>query len=181
MDLPIDVNYKNKTGIIRPDLILAKKLEALDAAIKRGEVDPNNIEQVNNKCIELDLPEQYSGIDLNGNPQLNTVEWASFGVLDAIVDENAFEDADKINKNLVKEISDKRRESFKEYMKTADENYSISEDFKFIINFGGGDDVYEGKIFIPATSDPIAASYGGNYYKLPQYNAIQVAQMYADD
>lgn len=181
MDLPIDVNYKNKTGIIRPDLVLAKKLEALDAAIKRGEVDPNNIEQVNSKCIELDLPEQYSGIDLNGNPQLNTVEWASFGVLDAIVDENAFEDADKINKNLVKEISDKRRESFKEYMKTADKNYSVSEDFKFIINFGGGDDVYEGKIFIPATSDPIAASYGGNYYKLPQYNAIQVAQMYADD
>lgn len=182
MDLPIDVAYQERTGMIRPDLRLAKKLEALDAAIQRGEIDPNNVDQVNAKCAELELPPKYAGAftDNDGqiHLQLNTIAYASFGVLDGLVDENALEDKDALDKSLVREVEGTRRDSFKEYMKTADKNYSLDEDFWFL---GGGDDLYEGKIFIPATSDPIAASYGGKHYKLPQQNAIQVAQRYADD
>jgi len=182
MDLPIDVAYQERTGMIRPDLRLAKKLEALDAAIQRGEINPNNVDQVNAKCAELELPPKYAGAftDSNGQThlQLNTIAYASFGVLDGLVDENAFEDKDALDKSLVREVEGTRRDAFKEYMKTTDKNYSLDEDFWF---FGGGDNLYEGKIFIPATSDPIAASYGGKHYKLPQQNAIQVAQRYADD
>lgn len=178
VDLPIDVAYLNRTGIIRPDFSLLSKIEQLNAAYRTGEVDPNNQDQVNRKCAELELPLMYSGLNEAGLPKLDETRYARFAKIDALVDENAFPDGQEVNEGLVREVSGKRRDTFKEYMKTKDKNYDLDEDFLF---FGGGDDLYEGSIYIPVKSDIIAASYGGKYYKLPQDNAIRVAQKFADD
>ena len=178
VDLPIDISYLNRTGIIRPDFTLLGKIEQLNAAYKSGEVDPNNMEQVNRKCEELQLPPMYSKLNENGIPELDQSRYARFAKINILADENAFAEGQEPSLGLVGEVSDKRRDTFKEYMKTKDKNYSLDEDFLF---FGGGDDLYEGSVYIPIRRDIIAASYGGKYYKLPQQNAIQAAQQFADD
>lgn len=178
VDLPIDIQYLNKTGIIRPDFTLLGKIEQLNAAYKSGEVDPNNMEQVNKKCEELQLPIMYSKLNENGIPELDQSKYARFAKINILADENAFVEGQEPNLSLVGEVNDKRRDTFKEYMKTKDKNYSLDEDFLF---FGGGDDLYEGSVYIPIRRDIIAASYGGKYYKLPQQNAIQAAQQFDDD
>ena len=178
VDLPIDISYLNRTGIIRPDFTLLGKIEQLNAAYKSGEVDPNNMEQVNRKCEELQLPPMYSKLNEKGIPELDQSRYARFAKINILADENAFAEGQEPNLGLVGEVSDKRRDTFKEYMKTKDKNYSLDEDFLF---FGGGDDLYEGSVYIPIRRDIIAASYGGKYYKLPQQNAIQAAQQFADD
>ena len=178
VDLPIDIAYLNRTGIIRPDFSLLGKIEKLNAAYKSGEVDPNNMEQVNKKCEELQLPPMYSKLNESGIPELDQSRYARFAKINILADENAFAEGQTPSLGLVGEVSSKRRDTFKEYMKTKDKNYSLDEDFLF---FGGGDDLYEGSVYIPIRRDIIAASYGGKYYKLPQINAIQAAQQFSDD
>lgn len=178
VDLPIDIQYLNRTGIIRPDFTLLGKIEQLNVAYKSGEVDPNNMEQVNRKCEELQLPPMYSKLNESGIPELDQSRYARFAKINILADENAFAEGQTPSLGLVGEVSSKRRDTFKEYMKTKDKNYSLDEDFLF---FGGGDDLYEGSVYIPIRRDIIAASYGGKYYKLPQINAIQAAQQFSDD
>jgi len=120
----------------------------------------------------------YSKLNESGIPELDQSRYARFAKINILADENAFAEGQTPSLGLVGEVSSKRRDTFKEYMKTKDKNYSLDEDFLF---FGGGDDLYEGSVYIPIRRDIIAASYGGKYYKLPQINAIQAAQQFSDD
>lgn len=177
VDLPIDVNYLQQTGITRPDINLMGKIEDLHTAMKQGIVDSTNAEQVNAYCDKIGLPPMYADLDENDIPQLNKNYFARFARIDGLVDETALDEAATVD-NTVREASDSKRNNFKAYMKTHDKSYSIGEGFLGL----GKDNLYEGAIYIPIRSDIIASSLGNsNYYKLPGANdAIQVAQKWAD-
>lgn len=177
VDLPIDINYQQQTGIIRPDINLMGKIEELHTAMKQGIVDSKNAEQVNAYCEKIGLPPMYADLDENGIPQLNKEYFARFARIDGLVDETALDESSTVD-NTVREASDSRRNNFKAFMKTHDKGYTIGEGFLGM----GKDSLYEGAIYIPIRSDIIASSLGNtNYYKLPGANdAIQVAQKWAD-
>lgn len=178
MDLPIDVQYFSETGIIRPDIELTTKMQKLDQAIQNKKVDKNNAEQVNAFCESINLPSMYIGYDENGHPKLDTAYYARFARVGALVDENSLQEDVDVSAYASNEASDKVRENFKQYMKTADKNYSLDEGGLFSTH----DKLYEGAVFIPIREDIIASTYGGTkYYKLPTENAISAAQRWADD
>lgn len=178
MDLPLDTQYFSETGIIRPDIQLADKMQQLDRAIQEKKVDRNNIEQVNAFCESINMPAMYIGYDENGHPKLDTAYYARFARVGALVDENSLEEDVDVASYADHEASDKVRENFQTYMKTADKNYSLDNGGLFSTH----DKLYEGAVFIPIREDIIAATYGGNkYYKLPQENAISAAQRWADN
>lgn len=178
MDLPIDIQYFNETGIIRPDIDLTAKMQKLDQAIQQKKVDKDNVEQVNAFCKSINLPAMYVGYDENGHPRLNSAYYARFARIGALVDENSLQEDVDVGVYASHEASDKVRENFKQYMKTHDKNYSLDEGGLFHTH----DKLYEGAVFIPVREDIIASTYGGNkYYKLPAENAISAAQRWADD
>lgn len=178
VDLPIDVQYFNETGIIRPDIELTTKMQKLDQAIQNKKVDKNNAEQVNAFCESINLPSMYIGYDESGHPKLDTAYYAKFARVGALVDENSLQEGIDVSVYASNEASDKVRENFKQYMKTTDKNYSLDEGGLFSTH----DKLYEGAVFIPIREDIIASTYGGNkYYKLPIENAISAAQRWADD
>lgn len=176
LDLPIDIKYFSETGIIRPDIMLTSKLEKLTEAINQGVIHKDNVEEVNSFCQSIDLPSMYVGYDENGNPKLNTAQWARFARIGALVDENALQDEDQVASYAQTEANDNTRENFVKHMKTVDKNYKLDD------GWFGRDSLYEGAVFIPVREDIIGATLGGNkYYKLPADNAISAAQKWADN
>lgn len=177
IDLPIDIEYKAQTGITRPDIKLASKIEQLHTAIKQGQLNPDDANAINNFCVSIGLPQMYSKLDENGIPQLNNAQYARFARISALVDENGLSENTNVD-DTVSEANDQRRENFKTYMQSVDKNYSLSDGF-----FGmGKDNLFEGAIYIPVREDLISASLGGNnYYKLKGQDAITVAQKFADE
>lgn len=178
MDLPIDIQYFNETGIIRPDIDLTTKMQKLDQAIQQKKVNKDNVEQVNAFCESINLPTMYVGYDENGHPKLDSAYYARFARIGALVDENSLQEDIDVGAYASHEASDKVRENFKQYMKTHDKNYSLDDGGLFSTH----DKLYEGAVFIPIREDIIASTYGGSkYYKLPTENAISAAQRWADD
>lgn len=177
VDLPIDQQYLNDTGNIRPDIKLLEKVEQLHTAIKQKVIDGSNPDEVNAYCDKIGLPQMYSNLDDNGIPQLNKKYFARFARVTAMVDESALADGQQVD-NTVQEVGDNKRENFKTYMKKENKNYKISDGF-----FGlGKDELYEGAIYIPIRQDIIAASLAGTAkYKLPGNDAINAASRWADN
>lgn len=175
VELPFDVKYFQETHILRPDINLAQKMADLDVAIQNGEVDKDDIDEVNAKCEDLDLPPMYVSLDENGHPVLNPNAYARFARVSALVDETSLRNKDEVQSWAKIEASKTERENFTQHMKGVDKNYKL----------GGGwspTKLYDGVVFIPLNRDILSATYGGGkYYRLPKMDGITAAQKDADN
>lgn len=171
MDLPVDKNASERYGIIRPDLYLLSRLEEAESKIRHGNItDP---EQINQILQEHDLPPKF--INVNGEYQLNQLEYRRFARLSGIAEQSALPEDAELDGTVFEIEDENERNSIEEVFQKGNKDYSMSGGF-----FGwGATDIYKGAIYIPVREDIIAASLGsGDYYKVPNSDAVSTAEQW---
>lgn len=153
VNLPIDL-AKLRQGIITPDFNLASKVqEVMKQVNAKGIKDPT---MINKMLQQAKLPAMYVGVDSEGNPVINSTNYARFAVLDAIADIKAFADGVDLNGNdLVRHSTDQEKEILQENMKKYDEDLEIST------SIFRSAPIYTGSLYIPLSND-ILGSYIGS-------------------
>ena len=171
VNLPIDL-AKLRQGIITPDFELASKVqEVMKQVNAKGIKDPTTI---NKMLQQAKLPAMYIGMDSEGNPVINSTNYARFAVLDAIADIKAFADGVDLNGNdLVRHSTDQEKEILQENMKKYDKDLEISTSF-----FGfGSNPVYTGSLYIPLSNDILGSYIGsGEDLTIDQARKLEVLQ-----
>lgn len=171
VNLPIDL-AKSRQGIITPDFELASKVqEVMKQVNAKGIKDPTTI---NKMLQQAKLPAMYIGMDSEGNPVINSTNYARFAVLDAIADIKAFADGVDLNGNdLVRHSTKQEKEILQENMKKYDNDLEISTSF-----FGfGSDPVYTGSLYIPLSNDILGSYIGsGEDLTIDQARKLEVLQ-----
>ena len=169
VNLPIDL-AKLRQGIITPDFELASRVqEVMKQVNAKGIKDPTTI---NKMLQQAKLPAMYVGVDSEGNPVINSTNYARFAVLDAIADIKAFADRVDLNGNdLVRHSTKQEKEILQENMKKYDEDLEIST------SFFSSDPVYTGSLYIPLSNDILGSYIGsGEDLTIDQARKLEVLQ-----
>lgn len=169
VNLPIDL-AKSRQGIITPNFELASKVqEVMKQVNAKGIKDSTTI---NKMLQQAKLPAMYVGVDSEGNPVINSTNYARFAVLDAIADIKAFADGVDLNGNdLVRHSTDQEKEILQENMKKYDNDLEIST------SFFGSDPVYTGSLYIPLSNDILGSYIGsGEDLTIDQARKLEVLQ-----
>ena len=152
IDLPIDIQAYNKTGMIRPDLRFLKNKQKADQYIKDNNItdkdEINEVYKLNN------LPAMY---DENG--EFIITSWAKFAVINGNAASSAFSNDDQTDitfNEYLRELSDQDEENaileFKEVSKGFSyDRKSWWDSISPILN--GHDSIYRGSIFIPVKAN----------------------------
>ena len=169
VNLPIDL-AKLRQGIITPDFNLASKVqEVMKQVNAKGIKDPT---MINKMLQQAKLPAMYVGVDSEGNPVINSTNYARFAVLDAIADIKAFADGVDLRDNdLVRYSTDQEKEILQENMKKYDEDLEIST------SFFGPAPIYTGSLYIPLSNDILGSYIGsGEDLTIDQARKLEVLQ-----
>lgn len=153
VNLPIDLAKLHQEGIIAPDFELAQKVQDVMKEVNRkGIKDP---EKINQMLKDAKLAAMYVG-GTPENPIINSTNYAKFIVLDAIVDEKAFNDGAELDKNpLLRHSTDQEIEVLTSNMKKYDKDLEPSS------SIWGDQPIYTGSLFIPF-DDNVLNSYIGS-------------------
>lgn len=175
VDLPVDTEALQK-GVVRPDLgkleqlekvhsILAQKgllsqLEQAKANVNNGIPIPQNlINQINSVYRQHNLD-----LLLTSNGTTNLVNYRRFAILSSNIPESAV--PTDANMNYLKAVADKNtNKQLQDYIHSLNKNYVPNPK-----GFFGGDDVYQGTVFVPINKDIMGAIYGSGE-KLPANQA----------
>lgn len=157
LDLPIDIREYNKTGVIKPDIELTKKIQEIEKQIKDDNI--TDVESINALYANANLPVKYSGRDSNGNPILNINAYRKFAALDVIADEQGIpEDIDMDDyEEYVKQVDD---DNIVANMEAVLKKYNDS--FSASTGFWGGNDIWRGVMYIPVYEHGINAYIASN-------------------
>lgn len=169
VNLPIDL-AKLRQGIITPDFNLASKVqEVMKQVNAKGIKDPT---MINKMLQQAKLPAMYVGVDSEGNPVINSTNYARFAVLDAIADIKAFADGVDLNGNdLVRHSTDQEKEILQENMKKYDEDLEIST------SIFRSAPIYTGSLYIPISNDILGSYIGsGEDLTIDQARKLEVLQ-----
>ena len=153
VDLPID---KNAEGL-KPDLNSLNRLEEAQNELRQlgisieepSKMSRENIDKVNEVYSNHHLPYLYS------NGAINTVDYHSFAVLKGQAEESAFTDPDSevLKGTLLDVTNDNEREGFQRIISRYDSKYKLNNGWGPF----GGDNVFEGSIYIPIIGNVISA------------------------
>lgn len=143
-------------GNIRPNLQLMHQISQADKQIKAAGIDPNNITSkqqmitINKIYQQQKLPVKY---DSNGNL---TTDYSRFAIVNGTAMQEAFDEDNIDTKSFgTKESNDKgTRTRFQNNIRTATKDNKFTLDNGWGIGFTvGEDDLYNGLIYMPMTSD----------------------------
>lgn len=152
--LPVTVD---SLGGVKPDFDRLKKISEINKNLKaRGiptdyEFDhtptPQEreriIKPINKAYTDKGLPPKYN----ENTGKLNFGKYKYFGLIKGYAPNSALDQSNEFNQDLVKTLSGEEREAFESRIKQIDENFKFDNPWYSFIT--GGEDVYEGIIFIP--------------------------------
>ena len=175
IDLPIDIQAYNKTGIIRPDLRFLKNKQKADQYIKDNNItdkdEINEVYKLNN------LPAMY---DQNG--EFIITSWAKFAVINGNAASSAFSNDDQTDitfNEYLRELSDQDEENaileFKEVSKGFSYDRKSWWDSISPI-FNGHDSIYRGSIFIPVKANMINALMANKDLTVDQMHRLEALE-----
>ena len=175
IDFPIDLEEKQKGNIVPNYKMFAAK-ENADREVRAAQLEEKgDWETINKIYAKYNLPVKY---DASGN--LNTTQWARFGVMQGVALSKAFGEDDQSFNNLLKEVSDTELESYlrlfnneahisgsQQELKGKDIDFDKPNWFEKTFNIGQHwwsthDQMFKGTIFVPIIADEMAAMAGDN-------------------
>lgn len=175
VDMPIDVEAYNQTGIIKPDLRFLKKKDKADQYIRDNNI--TDYEEINRVYQQHGLPAKY---DSNG--KLNITSWAAFAVINGNAANSAFSNDDQTDvtfNDYLRELSDQDEENAIAEFKNVDKGFTYDKKSTWdsIVPFWNGhDSIYRGSIFIPVKPNMInalAASKGMTVDEMHRIEALE--------
>lgn len=157
-----------KSGIIAPDLNLLEKQKVIQQKIKDQRLDPSkpqDIEKINKLYTSANLPIKY-----NKDGSVNYSNYRRFAMFQTVTSSLAFKHPDQLIRNkwateLDEDETDTALESFA--TATGKKVDDIEFDKNNWYDFNGHDSMYRGIVFMPVTSNMLAAM-GGDKSKITQ-------------
>lgn len=184
-ELPID-KQAAAAGIIKPDLKFLKQKEKADEELRQlgiNDIDnlsPDQIKTINRIYNKHNLPVIYKE---DGTQEL-TGEYRRFAMVHGTATANAFEGDMNFNDGAKQITDSKARSQYESMMRTVlkDPKFTLDNPTSvFGVDLWGGDDLYEGTIYIPMVNDTISALGGTGYKAKPsEYNDIDKLQQQAN-
>lgn len=176
-DLPIDREALAK-GTVRPDLGILKKIEQVNttqlgnlATIPQDKLTLQQMQQINNIYSRNGIPAKY---DSNGNL---TTNYRRFAMVNGTASEKSFINGEPQFIIETQKASDQARNNYVNNIKT------LTDDKKFKLDDGwfSSEDVYQGTIFIPMSSNYVDY-YTGSGIKMDtkQLKAQEILQQRRD-